>query len=121
MNNTEYQKRPIFKYDQKERVVSFNIVGLYLGVFLFIIDLLVMILGFFGPMIVGGDPFLADDYTLELYRLRASFGALGLVEYYHYLCLAYPGSLIFGSTLYGIIRAIWIHKATKKDKDAFNF
>ena len=121
MNNTEYRKRPIFKYDQKERVVSFNIVGLYLCILLFIVDFLVMLFGFFGPMIVNGDPFLANGYTLELYRFRASFGALGLVEYYHYLCLAYPGSLIFGSVVYGAIRAIWIHKATKKDKDAFNF
>ena len=119
MNNTEYQKRPIFKYDQKEKVAAFNIAGLYLCIFLFIIDFLVMLFGFFGPMIYsGGDHTAVSDFMLELYKLRASYGP---VEYYEYLCLAYPETLTLGSIVYGAIRAIWIHKATENDKDAFNF
>lgn len=110
---------PIFKYDQKERVVSFNIAGLHLCIFLFIIDFLVMLFGFFGPMIYsGGGHAAVSDFMLELYRLRASYGP---VECYEYLCLAHPGSLIFGSILYGIIRAIWIHMRMKKDETIVNF
>lgn len=121
MNSTEYQKQPIFKYDQKERVISFNIVGLYLCIFLVIIDLLVMIFGFFGPFaywLANNATFITDDFTLKLYKLRAS---TGIVEYYEYLCIAFPGTLTFGSIVYGAIRAIWIHMRMKKDKDTFNF
>ena len=117
----EYQKQPVFKYDKDERVVTFNVVGLYLCAFLFIIDLLVMIFGFFGPFaywLSNNATFITDDFTLKLYKLRAS---TGLTEYYEYLCIAFPGPLTLGSFVYGAIRGIWIHKSMEKDKDTFNF
>ena len=112
---------PIFKYDQKERVASFNIAGLHLCIFLFIIDFLVMLFGFFGPFafwLANNGAYIVEDYMLAFYKIRASTGP---VEYYQYLCLAYPGTLTLGSIVYGAIRAIWIHMRMKKDKDTFNF